>query len=97
MRQIEQKHPPGTFPLCNGCKREPLHVVTLGRHRDEGSAVMREGQRHSLECPRCGTSTLRHPTLELAHEEWGTRFAQLELVLPPQRRALRVVARRASA
>lgn len=96
MMYIEQKHPAGKFLRCDGCGRQPSHVLANGRLASEPPRTVRdllEGkpcQRHRLECTRCDRRTKLHESLDLAVVEWGTNHAQS--VLP-----LRLVSRKAAA
>lgn len=84
MIQHQQAHDPGTFAVCSGCKREPVHIVSRGVAMGE-AVDFRDpnctATRHFLECCRCGRSTARHPNLDDAVAEWGQKFAQAELKL----------------
>ena len=88
MIQRHIPHAPGTFASCSTCRREPKHIATLGRARDEIITIAQLGERHTLECAICGRSTARHATLDAATAEWGAAHAQgaLPLRIVPQRR-----------
>lgn len=47
----------GTLRACT-CKRQPRHFEVRGKGL------------HILECPPCGVSTGKHPTLQQAVEAW---------------------------
>lgn len=86
----EQKHPPGTFLRCEGCKQEPKHVQANGRHATEPVRIGAPSERHMLECPPCGRRTPLLPSLALAVAAWGENHKQTAL-------PLRVVPRKAAA
>lgn len=92
MIQRHQPHPPGTFAPCSGCRREPKHIVIAGRSRGETTLNRSTdtGDRHALECCRCGRSTARHPHLDNAKGEWAAAFAhkRLPVAMVPQRRSV---------
>lgn len=87
MIQRHISHPPGTFGRCD-CGREPKHIEIAGSHSLEPIGLSR-GQRHMLQCPPCGRSTGRYPTLTAAIDEWGAAYAQapLPLRVVPARKA----------
>jgi len=89
MIERQQRHPPGHFLRCASCAREPAHIVSRGRPAGQDTDPRNpiRGERHHIECARCGRSTARHPDLAAATVEWGANYAQQAL-------PLRVVARR---
>lgn len=81
MIQRRQPHPIGTFLRCSGCAREPAHIISRGRPYgqpcDPRNPVT--GDRHHIECARCGRATARTETLAPAITEWGANYAQQQL------------------
>lgn len=69
MIQREQRHTPGTFPVCARCEKEPRHYMIGGGHSASGPST----ERHMLEC-RCH-NTLKYGSLEAAAQEWRDLFA----------------------
>lgn len=76
-------HPPGTFPACNNCRREPKHFIATGRCGTDPIIVGTIGERHSLECGCRGAEqrTARHPRFADAQREWRDRFGVTALAL----------------
>jgi hypothetical protein len=95
MRQFQKTHPAVTFAQCTACKSEPRHIETHGRTSRETMQKDVPAIRHSLEC-RCGRATGLHPTLEAANNDWGQRFGQMSLALPPARASVRTINHRRS-
>jgi Fe2+ or Zn2+ uptake regulation protein len=92
MMQRHHPHPPGTFLRCSCCMREPHHIVSHGPGRSHATnpTAPHVGERHHLECARCGRVTSRHATLVEAEAEWGIAYAQQQLplrVVPTRRQA----------
>lgn len=95
MIQHHQPHPAGTFAICSGCAREPLHIVIDGTTTREPCRTIADitsgiaSQRHQLECPRCNRVTGRKPTLAECITDWGHNYTQGELPLrqPTRRKA----------
>jgi hypothetical protein len=83
MIQRQQSHPAGTFAACSSCKREPRHFIAAGSCSREPIDVRAggPGERHTLECSRCGRTTARHASLPAAINEWGAAYAQGALEL----------------
>lgn len=82
MRQIHLPAPVGHFALCMNCKTEPRHIEHHGRTLRETMQKGVPALRHSLEC-RCGRATGLHASLAGAETDWGQRFGQIALALPP--------------
>ena len=82
MHQHHQSTPAGTFWPCSACLSEPRHIITSGRSRRETMKFNIPAKRHSLEC-RCGRCTGLFADLRGAEADWGQRFAQVPLALPP--------------
>ncbi len=93
MRQIQITHATSTFAQCTGCKSEPRHIETHGRTLRETMQKDVPAVRHSLEC-RCGRSTGLHASLLGAADDWGQRYGQIGLVLPPAPPVARLTNRR---
>lgn len=82
MHQSHKPTPTGTFWQCITCNYEPRHYITKGRSRRETMQFGVPAIRHSLEC-RCGRSTGLYADLQGAINDWGQRFGQMRLALPP--------------
>ena len=82
MRQQQICHPARTFLVCNECRTEPRHIEHHGRTKRETMQAPVLTLRHSLEC-RCGRSTGLCASLEAAEADWGKRYSQIPLDLPP--------------
>lgn len=76
MRQQHVTHLAGTFPACSGCQREPMHIATYGRsNREANTRATLDGERHHLECNRCGRKTAMHPSVDAAIADWTSAYA----------------------
>ena len=82
MRQSHKSTPAGTFWQCSACNYEPRYYITHRRSRRETMQFEVPAIRHSLEC-RCGRSTGLYADLQGAINDWGQRFGQMRLALPP--------------
>lgn len=82
MIQREIRHPPGSFPNCIACGREPKHIEGHGSHSREAFDIRHPtGERHQLEC-RCGVRTAWCPSLALAINQWRLHFAIAQMAAP---------------
>lgn len=90
MMQIQQRHPSGTFRVCDSCGREPTHIVDRGRKSTDPILFGAAGstERHHLDCNRCGHYSVRGFNLTEAVVDWDNKFARhnLPVHFPSKRR-----------
>lgn len=80
MRQVQIRHEPGRFALCQA-GHQPRHIEHHGRTLRETMLKDVPAVRHSLECA-CGRSTGLQNTLQTAETDWGIKHGQIPMVLP---------------